>query len=147
MVGVRTLVINSLDQIARAVRESLAHAEARQIIHKIGRQFAHALEVSERAHALKTWAADDVDAGGAGSRRQRWSVFRARRAEQSNQGNADRRGGVHKPRVVADHDAGLGEKIDRGPEVSAPAGVAYFRNQRGQRLRTPASPGGVRSPR
>src|ERR1700716_2159950 len=112
MVGVRTFAISSSIQIARAIAQSLAFAKARQIIHNIGRQLPHALEVSERAYALKTWAADDVDAGDAGKRRQRWSVSGARRAEQRNQRNADRRGGVHQPRVVADHDAGGGEKVD-----------------------------------
>src|ERR1700716_412337 len=109
MVGVRTLAISSSNQIGRRSGEVFARAEARKIIYNIGRQFAHALEVSQRAHALKTWTAHDVDAGDAGKLRQRWSVFRARRAEQGNQRDADRRGGVHQPRVVADHNAGSGE--------------------------------------
>src|SRR5438105_478247 len=146
MVGVRTFAISSSIQIARAIVVSLAFAKARQIIHNIGRQLAHALEVPERAYALKTWTADNVDAGDAGKRRQRWSVFRARRAEQGNQSNADRRGGVHQPGVVADHDLGSGEKIDRGPEVGAPAGIAYFRNQRGERLRGKLIVGGSNHP-
>src|ERR1700687_4691520 len=128
MVGARTLAISSSDQIGRRSGNVFARREAAQIKYNSGRQFAHALEVSQRAHGLKTWAAHDVDSNDAGKLRQRWSVFRARRAEQGNQRDADRRGGVHQPRVVADHNAGGGQKVDRGPEVRTPAGVAYFGN-------------------
>ena len=77
---------------------------ARQIVHRVGGELAHALEVAERAFALEARAAGDVDLRDLRERRQRRRVGRRRRAEQRDQRHADRGGRVHQPRIVADDE-------------------------------------------
>ncbi len=105
-------------------------AAAREIIHRVGVEVAHAAEVPERAFALEARAAGDVDPRDPRARRHRRRVGRRRRAEQRDQRHADRRRRVHQAGVVADDDrrrATAGRSRCRGrsrPARSASAGAA-----------------------
>ncbi len=90
-----------------------------EIVHHVRLQIAHAPEVLQRAFALEARAAGNVDPRDARQRRNGRSEGRRRGAEQRHQRHAYGSSGMHESRVVADHDAGERQEVDRRAEVGA----------------------------